>query len=36
MPNGIDLLLADHQLVNELFAEFQEKQDGAVKIVLKP
>ena len=29
MPNGIDLLLADHQLVNELFTEFQEKQDGA-------
>jgi hemerythrin superfamily protein len=29
MPNGIDLILADHQLVNELFAEFDAKHDGA-------
>jgi hemerythrin superfamily protein len=29
MPNGIDLLLADHQLVNELFGEFDAKHDGA-------
>lgn len=29
MPSGIDLILADHELVNELFAEFEAKQDGA-------
>jgi hemerythrin superfamily protein len=29
MPNGIDLILADHQLVDELFGEFDAKQDGA-------
>ena len=29
MPNGIDLILADHQLVRDLFAEFEAKQDGA-------
>ena len=28
MPNGIDLILADHQMVNELFTEFETKQDG--------
>jgi hypothetical protein len=29
MPNGIDLILADHQMVDELFAQFDAKQDGA-------
>jgi hemerythrin superfamily protein len=29
MPNGIDLILADHEMVNALFAEFDAKQDGA-------
>ena len=29
MPNGIDLILADHERVNELFAEFDSKQDGS-------
>jgi hemerythrin superfamily protein len=29
MPNGIDLILADHRMVDELFAEFDAKQDGA-------
>jgi hemerythrin superfamily protein len=29
MPSGIDLIAADHQLVNELFDEFDAKQDGA-------
>jgi hemerythrin superfamily protein len=29
MPNGIDLILADHEMLNELFAEFDAKQDGA-------
>ena len=29
MPSGIDLILADHQMVNELFEEFGTKQDGA-------
>jgi hypothetical protein len=28
MPSGIDLILADHEMVNELFAEFDTKQDG--------
>jgi hemerythrin superfamily protein len=28
MPNGIDLILADHERVDELFAEFDAKQDG--------
>lgn len=28
MPSGIDLILADHELVNGLFAEFAEAQDG--------
>lgn len=28
MPNGIDLILADHRMVDELFAEFDAKQDG--------
>jgi hemerythrin superfamily protein len=29
MPSGIDLILADHQTVNELFAEFEATPDGA-------
>jgi hemerythrin superfamily protein len=29
MPSGIDLILADHRMVNELFDEFDSKQDGA-------
>jgi hemerythrin superfamily protein len=29
MPNGIDLILADHRMVDELFTEFDAKQDGA-------
>jgi len=28
MPNGIDLILADHQTVNGLFAEFDTKRDA--------
>ena len=28
MPNGIDLILADHRSVNELFAQFDETGDG--------
>jgi hemerythrin superfamily protein len=28
MPSGIDLILADHEMVNELFEEFAAKQDG--------
>jgi len=28
MPSGIDLILADHQMVNGLFEEFDTKQDG--------
>ncbi len=30
MPNGIDLILADHQRVNDLFARFQDSHDGAL------
>jgi hemerythrin superfamily protein len=30
MPNGIDLILADHQEVAELFARFDETGDGTV------
>jgi hypothetical protein len=30
MPNGIDLLLADHQIVADLFAEFDESFDATV------
>jgi hemerythrin superfamily protein len=30
MPNGIDLILADHETVNELFARFDETGDGSV------
>ena len=29
MPNGIDLILADHQLVNDLFDEFDSTKDGS-------
>ena len=29
MPSGIDLIVADHQMVSGLFDEFQTKQDGA-------
>ena len=29
MPNGIDLILTDHQHVNELFAEFEADPNGA-------
>jgi len=29
MPAGIDLILADHEMVNALFDEFATKQDGA-------
>ena len=28
MPNGIDLILADHQAVNELFTQFDADQSG--------
>lgn len=28
MPNGIDLILADHELVNALFAEFAQAPSG--------
>jgi hemerythrin superfamily protein len=30
MPNGIDLLLADHQRVNTLFEQFDTTGDGAL------
>jgi len=30
MPNGIDLILADHQKVNDLFARFDETLDGGI------
>lgn len=30
MPNGIELILADHQRVNELFAQFAETLDGTL------
>jgi hemerythrin superfamily protein len=30
MPNGIDLILADHQAVDELLAAFAETQDGSL------
>jgi hemerythrin superfamily protein len=30
MPNGIDLLLADHRRVDELFARFDETADGTL------
>jgi hemerythrin superfamily protein len=29
MASGIDLILADHQMVNALFEQFDAKQDGA-------
>jgi hemerythrin superfamily protein len=30
MPNGIDLILADHQEVADLFARFDDTGDGAI------
>ena len=30
MPNGIDLILADHRTVDALFAQFDETADGTV------
>ena len=30
MPNGIDLILADHRLVDELFERFEDQPDGNV------
>jgi hemerythrin superfamily protein len=30
MPNGIDLILADHQRVNDLFAAFAATGDGSI------
>jgi hemerythrin superfamily protein len=30
MPNGIDALLADHALVDQLFATFQQSRDATV------
>ena len=30
MPNGIDLILADHRAVDDLFAKFEATQDGTV------
>src|SRR5687768_3226112 len=30
MPDGIDLILADHERVNALFAEFAETADGTL------
>ncbi|HEY7627882.1 MAG TPA: hemerythrin domain-containing protein [Ilumatobacteraceae bacterium] len=30
MPNGIDLLIADHEMVKQLFAEFQSTGNGAL------
>jgi hemerythrin superfamily protein len=30
VPNGIDLILADHRAVEELFAAFDDTQDGGV------
>ena len=30
MPDGIDLILADHERVNALFALFESTQDGAI------
>lgn len=30
MPNGIDLILADHQRVRELFSQFAETADGSL------
>jgi hemerythrin superfamily protein len=30
MPNGIDLILADHRRVNDLFALFDETLDGTI------
>ena len=30
MPNGIDLILADHQRVNSLFTEFADTRDGTI------
>ena len=29
MPNGIDLILEDHRMVDTLFAEFDANQDGS-------
>jgi hemerythrin superfamily protein len=29
MPNGIDLIVADHEMVNQLFADFDDTHDGA-------
>ena len=30
MPNGIDLILADHQRVSDLFSRFEETLDGGI------
>jgi hemerythrin superfamily protein len=30
MPNGIDLILADHQVVDELFARYDETSDATI------
>jgi predicted outer membrane lipoprotein len=30
MPNGIDLILADHEMVKDLFARFDETRDGTI------
>lgn len=30
MPNGIDLILADHQVVDELFARYDETGDATI------
>ena len=30
MPNGIDLILADHRRVHELFSQFAETHDGTL------
>ena len=30
MPNGIDLILADHRMVDELFAAFAQTSDGTI------
>jgi hypothetical protein len=30
MPNGIDLILADHQVVDDLFARFDETGDATI------
>lgn len=30
MPDGIDLILADHERVNALFAAFERTRDGGI------